>query len=266
MLSLVLSGCFEQAPTIEAGTTDGGSTSGVGASTSSGGGSEMGSDEASGTETGSGETFCAGRAGAIACLDFEGNDAIPPIAEQTARNGGTLGILEDGFESMRALVAVLDGMPDGVAALRIEHREDTVRHGFALRLEPGCVPPAAGLVLASYATYVMPQSDATRVELVLLPDNRIGVRKGSSMTDADPGPIVAEIASPPIGEWAVLAWGVDLDNATIGLSISDGTESDSGSVVAIGVLGDGRRSGIGLGSRAATTCTATFDNVVFEVN
>jgi hypothetical protein len=140
-----------------------------------------------------------------------------------------------------------------------------VRHGFALRLEPSCVPPAAGVVLASYATFVMPELEATRVELVLLPDNRLGLRKGPSM-DMEPGPIVAEIASPPVGEWAVLAWGVDLDNATIGMSISDGTDSDTGNVVALGTLGMGRRSAIGLASPAATTCTVSFDDVLFEVN
>jgi hypothetical protein len=261
MLSLVVSGCFEQAPTIDGGTTDGGSTSGVGTSTSSGDGSQ----ESTGTEAGTGETFCANDAGAIACLDFEDGDALPTIGEQTTRNGGMLGVIEDGFESSRALAAILDGMLDGVAALRIEHTRDSVRHSFALRLEPGCVPPAAGVVLASYGTFVTPDIDAARVELVLLPDNRIGVRKGPA-AGLEAGPIVAEIVSPPVGEWAVLAWGVVLDSATIEMSISDGTESDTGSVIALGTLGNGRRSGIGLASPAATTCTASFDDVLFVMN
>lgn len=256
IVSLLLTGCFEQAPTID------GESGGVGSS--SGDTSGASSDTSSGGETGGGAAFCAVHAGAIACLDFEASDVLPAIGEQLTRNGGTLGIIEDGFASSRALAAILMGMLDGVAVLRIDHTADGVRHAFALRLEPDCVPPDAGVVLASFGTFVTPEVEAARVELVLLPDQRLGLRKGPGMADMTPGPVVAEIASPPAGEWATIVWEVELDSATISMSIGDGTQSDSGMAVALGTLGDGRRSGIGLASPAATTCTVSIDDVLFE--
>lgn len=256
IVSLLLTGCFEQAPTID------GESGGVGAS--SGDTSGASSDTSSGGDTGAGAGLCAVHVGAIACLDFEDSDALPAIGEQLTRNGGTLGIIEDGFASSRALAAILMGMLDGIAVLRVDHTADGVRHAFALRLEPDCVPPDAGVVLASFGTFVMPEFDAARVELVLLPDQRLGVRKGPSMVEMTPGPVVAEIASPPLGEWASIVWEVELDSATISTSIGDGTQSDSGMAVALDTLGPGRRSSIGLASPAATTCTVSFDDVLFE--
>lgn len=251
---LLLGACFEDAPMIEAPDATTGSTADTGTSATSG--ATGSSVESTGSEPGA---FCP-KAGVIACFDYDASETLPPAGEVTQRNMGKVELVDGGDSPPRAMQASLHGAMDGAATVHVNHGADNVAHAFALRIPMDCVPAVDGVIVASYSTFLI-DTETSRVELVLLPDHKLGVRKGSPTPD--PIPVINTIPAPMPDLWTDVEFHVARNGNTLEVSISSDGNSASAVVPVVDNVGMGRRSQIGLVAPAATTCKVAFDNVVF---
>lgn len=239
--TLLLCACFGEAPMIDGAT-------------------EPGTAADSEATTSDAELFCAA-IDAIACFDFDASTEVPAGATKTLM-GGMLTVVDiPNVSAPNALSASLAGTgPEGVATLHVDHAHDAVLHEFAIQIDPGCVPGEAGVVIAAYSLFASGGDLATtRFELALVAD-RLLLRRAGLMLDEP----ILDFEAPTAGVWTSIRWGCSRMDNTLSMTLDTGTESNANTAPVVGsALADGRRSTFGLSSASMTTCTATFDDVLF---
>jgi hypothetical protein len=257
-LGLLLPACFSEAPQVDPPGTTADETSAT--STSDGASSTTGTADVSSGESGEssdgGDGFCATQRGALRCDDFE-SGALSDEWQAVIGSTDAIDVTTPGNASMYAATFALGGAMGSVARLRDDHGIAHVMHTFAINIPAECVPPSRGLVLASFATFAA-EVETTSIDLVLLPDDSLGLRRRSKL-DTEPD---STIAAPPRGTWATLE--LEVDETATGFAARVGFDDAFASQDFVGLgVGAGRRSSVGLlAPGGMTNCAAMYDDVL----